>query len=151
MLQFHVWTCYTTARGKACQRLTQERFVMVFDRLWLAVFHSCPPGWGGGGFLVRRGHGGLLHPWQRFWLLLRGRIKENVSEPVQGNNIVIKHGICETSPSADCCSLTELPHKCDRHIQLHSIFTDIHSAVRWYHSRAEITWLIVENWALIID
>lgn len=43
---FIVSTCYTTAGGKACQRLTQERFVMVLtdcDSLFFTAVH-----WGKG-------------------------------------------------------------------------------------------------------
>lgn len=150
---FIVSTCYTTAGGKACQRLTQERFVMVLtdcDSLFFSAVH-----WGG--FLVRRSHGRLLHPWEWFRLLFRGRLKENLlidrplSERVHGNNFVINQGVCEASPSAGCCSLAELPDKWD--LSSCILFLLTFGKLLWYQtddSRAEIIIWWRENWAATI-
>lgn len=89
--QFHCLNLLHNCRRESLSEIDAREVCYGFDRLWLAVFYSCPPrrGWG---LLVRRSRGGWLHPWEWFRLLLRGRIKENLlietleTEPVQGSN-----------------------------------------------------------------
>lgn len=72
--RFHCLNLLHNCRRESLSEIDAREVCYGFDRLWLAVFHSCPPG----GFLVRRSHGGWLHPWEWFRLLFGGRIKEKL-------------------------------------------------------------------------
>lgn len=69
---FHCLNLLHNCRRESLSEIDAREVCYGFDRLWLAVFYSCPPG----GFLVRRSHGGWLHPWKWFRLLFKGKIKK---------------------------------------------------------------------------
>lgn len=108
--RFHCLNLLHNCRRESLSQIDAREVCYGFDRLWLAVFHSCPPG----GFLVRRSRGGWLHLHRE--LLFRGKIKENLligtqsSEPERGSNFVINQGGRITTVTAciywhftDCC------------------------------------------------